>query len=66
MQLFVRVTRVLLVSLALAFLVSVVARPLTAQAQTSAPAPVNDPSGATTGGAKDVPVKDAANPQLPR
>ena len=23
-----------------------------------------DPSGATTGGAKDVPVKDAANPQL--
>ena len=66
MRLFVRVTRVLLVSLALAFLVSVVARPLTAQAQaqTSAPAPVNDPSGATTGSAKDVPVKDAANPTL--
>ena len=40
MRLFVRVTRVLLISVALAFLVSVVARPLTAQAQTSAPAPV--------------------------
>jgi ammonium transporter, Amt family len=64
MRLFVRVTRVLLISVALAFLVSVVARPLTAQAQTSAPAPVADPSGATTGGAKDVPVKDPAHPQL--
>jgi Amt family ammonium transporter len=28
-------------------------------------APVNDPSGAATGTAKDVPVKDVANPTLP-
>ena len=37
---------------------------LDAQAQT-ATAVANDPSGAATGTAKDVPVKDAANPTLP-
>jgi Amt family ammonium transporter len=45
----------------LALFVSTVARPLTALAQG---APVADPSGAATGTAKDVAVKDAANPQL--
>jgi Amt family ammonium transporter len=51
----------------LALLVSVIARPLTVQAQqTTAPAsvPANDPSGAATGTAKDVTVKSAANPTL--
>ncbi len=36
-----------------------------AQAPEAAAAPLNDPSGATTGTAKDVPVKDPANPTLP-
>src|SRR5262245_39698294 len=37
-----------------------------AQAPAKAPAaPLNDPTGATTGTAKDVAVKDAANPTLP-
>ncbi len=35
------------------------------RAQTPVPAPVNDPSGAVTGTASDVPVKDAKNPTLP-
>jgi len=36
-----------------------------AQAPAAAAAPLNDPTGATTGTAKDVAVKDAANPTLP-
>ena len=60
-----RVFRVLLCGFALAFFVTLVARPLTAQAQSPAPASLNDPSGAATGTAKDVAVKDAANPTLP-
>ena len=36
-----------------------------AQTAQAAPAPANDPTGATTGTAKDVSVKDAANPTLP-
>ena len=60
-----RVFRVLLCGFALAFFVTLVARPLTAQAQSPAPASLNDPSGAATGTAKDVSVKDAANPTLP-
>ena len=61
-----RLTRVLLIAMALAVFVSVVARPLTAQSPAPAPAaaPAADPSGAATGTAKDVTVKDAANPQL--
>ena len=59
-----RLTRVVLTALALALFVSTVARPLTAQAQTQATAPAADPSGAATGTAKDVTVKDAASPQL--
>ena len=50
----------------LAFALSVM--PGTAGVQAQAPAPaaaLNDPTGATTGTAKDVPVKDAANPTLP-
>ena len=35
------------------------------RAQTPVPAPVGDPSGAVTGTASDVPVKDAKNPTLP-
>jgi Amt family ammonium transporter len=38
--------------------------PLHAQTETTA-APANDPTGAATGTAKDVTVKDAANPTLP-
>ena len=60
-----RAFRVLLCGFALAFFVTLVARPLTAQAQSPAPASLNDPSGAATGTAKDVAVKDAANPTLP-
>ena len=59
-----RLTRVLLIAMALAVFVSVVARPLTAQSPAPAAAPAADPSGAATGTAKDVTVKDAANPQL--
>jgi Amt family ammonium transporter len=39
--------------------------PAVIYAQAPAPAPVGDPTGAVTGTAKDVPVKDAANPTLP-
>jgi Amt family ammonium transporter len=60
----VRVMRVLLCGMFLALLVSVIARPITAQGQAQAPAPVNDPSGGATGTAKDVTVKDATKPQL--
>src|SRR5262245_47587709 len=38
--------------------------PVTIHAQAPAPAPVGDPTGAATGMAKDVTVKDAANPTL--
>jgi ammonium transporter, Amt family len=62
MRLLARAIRPLLISVALALFVSIVARPLTAQAQ--AGVAVADPSGAATGTAKDVTVKDAANPQL--
>src|SRR5512132_1717543 len=66
MRFALRLTRVLLMAAALAVFVSTIARPLTAQAQAPAAvqAPVADPSGAATGTAKDVPVKDAAHPQL--
>ena len=37
----------------------------TVSAQVAQAAPAGDPSGATTGTAKDVPVKDAAQPTLP-
>ncbi len=57
-----RLTRVVLTALALALFVATVARPMTAHAQATAPA--GDPSGAATGTAKDVAVKDAASPQL--
>jgi nitrogen regulatory protein PII len=58
-------------SLALGILLAVigafVVRPtVQAQAPAAAPAAVNDPTGATTGTAKDVPVKDPANPTLIR
>ncbi|MEP6593925.1 MAG: ammonium transporter [Acidobacteriota bacterium] len=45
---------------------AVVARPLLAQAPAAGAeaAPTGDPTGAATGTAKDVAVKDAANPQL--
>ncbi|MEO8481349.1 MAG: ammonium transporter [Acidobacteriota bacterium] len=57
--------RSLLLGVALAILGAVVVRPsLQAQAATP-PAALNDPTGATTGTAKDVTVKDAANPTLP-
>jgi ammonium transporter, Amt family len=62
MQLLARAIRPLLIAIALALFVSIVARPVTAQAQ--AGVAVADPSGAATGTAKDVTVKDAANPQL--
>jgi ammonium transporter, Amt family len=62
MQLLARAIRPLLIAIALALFVSIVPRPVTAQAQ--AGAAVADPSGAATGTAKDVTVKDAANPQL--
>ena len=39
--------------------------PAVAYAQAPAPEPVGDPTGAATGMAKDVTVKDAANPTLP-
>ncbi len=64
MRLALRLTRVLLIAAALAVFVSTVARPLMAQAQAPVQAPAADPSGAATGTAKDVTVKDAANPQL--
>ncbi len=65
MSILAKVTRVLLLSLALAVVGAVVARPLLAQAPApAAAAPAGDPSGAATGTARDVPVKDAANPQL--
>jgi len=57
-----RLTRVVLTALVLALFVTTVARPMTAHAQATAPAA--DPSGAATGTAKDVTVKDAAKPQL--
>ncbi len=59
-----RALRVVLCGMFLALFVAVIARPITAQAQTPPHAPMNDPSGAATGTAKDVTVKDAANPQL--
>jgi ammonium transporter, Amt family len=62
MQLLARAIRPLLIAIALALFVSIVARPVTAQGQ--AGAAVADPSGAATGTAKDVTVKDGANPQL--
>ena len=66
MRLAARLTRVLLMAAALAVFVSTIARPLTAQAQAPAAvqAPAADPTGAATGTAKDVSVKDAANPQI--
>jgi ammonium transporter, Amt family len=65
MRLSGRLARLCCAGALLALFVSVVARPLTLQAQaTEASAPAADPSGAATGTAKDVAVKDAANPQL--
>ncbi len=66
MPLLAKVTRVLLISCALALFGAVVARPLLAQAPApaAAAAPTGDPTGAVTGTAADVTVKDAANPQL--
>jgi Amt family ammonium transporter len=64
MRFALRLTRVLLMAAAVAVFVSTLARPLTAQAQAPVQAPAADPSGAATGTAKDVTVKDAANPQL--
>ena len=46
----------------LALLLSSVS-PVTVYAQTQAAAPVGDPTGAATGTAKDVPVKDPAAPR---
>ena len=62
----VRMLRYLLGGILLALVVSFVGRPALAQAQAPAPAaaPANDPSGAATGTAKDVTVKDASSPQL--
>jgi len=60
----IRLTRVLLMAAVLAVFVSTIARPLMAQAQAPAAVPAADPAGTATGTAKDVPVKDAANPQL--
>ena len=54
----------ILAAVPLAFVLSSVS-PVTAHAQTQAAAPVGDPSGAATGTAKDVPVKDPAAPTLP-
>jgi Amt family ammonium transporter len=59
-----RVLRVFMLGLLLAVIGSAVVRPITALAQTTAAVPANDPSGAATGTAKDVAVKDPANPQL--
>jgi ammonium transporter, Amt family len=54
--------RTLMRALAVLALVTLVVPSVHVQAQ--AQAPVNDPTGAATGAAKDVPVKDAANPTL--
>src|SRR5438045_3106779 len=57
--------RSLMLGVALAIVGALVTRP-TLQAQAPAPAAaLNDPSGAATGTAKDVAVKDAKNPTLP-
>ena len=61
-----RVFRVLLCGFALAFFVTFVARPLTAQAQSARAGIPQRSAGAATGTAKDVTVKDAANPTLPK
>jgi ammonium transporter, Amt family len=57
------VRRVVLGAL-LALTLTTVLHPPVLQAQADATAPANDPTGATTGTAKDVTVKDAANPTL--
>lgn len=49
----------------LAFAVTSMLHPPAVRAQAETTAPANDPTGATTGTAKDVAVKDAANPTLP-
>src|SRR5262249_11410777 len=62
-----RSTRRFLACVFLAVIVSAFSGPMTApvQAQTpAAAAPANDPSGAATGSAKDVGVKDVENPKL--
>jgi Amt family ammonium transporter len=56
--------RVCLLGLLLAVVGSMIVPPVVVQAQAQAAAPANDPNGASTGTAKDVAVKDAANPQL--
>ena len=49
----------------LAFVLTTAGGPPVLHAQTTASAPLNDPTGATTGTAKDVSVKDSKNPTLP-
>ncbi len=57
--------RVCLLALLLAFVGPAIVHPVVVRAQAQAAArPANDPSGASTGTAKDVAVKDPANPQL--
>ena len=57
--------RRIVVGALLAFALTVAPHPTTLRAQAgTAPAPLNDPSGAATGTAKDVTVADAANPTL--
>src|SRR3954469_13729672 len=59
--LFCRVAFAICVTLALAPAITT----QTVSAQTAQTAPAGDPTGATTGTAKDVPVKDATQPTLP-
>src|SRR3954471_1774279 len=59
--LFCRVAFAICVTLALAPAITT----QTVSAQAAQAAPAGDPTGATTGTAKDVPVKDAAQPTLP-
>jgi Amt family ammonium transporter len=58
-----RFVRQVVLGALLAFAVTALLQPQTVRAQTATQA--NDPTGATTGTAKDVAVKDAANPTLP-
>ena len=61
-----RFVRKVVLGALLAFAVTLLPHTPTLSAQTAqATAPTNDPTGATTGTAKDVTVKDAANPTLP-
>ena len=62
-----RMVRQFLCGVLLALAITFAVRPVItyAQGEAAQTAPAGDPTGATTGAAKDVTVKDAANPTLP-